>query len=124
MLGGLRYNKFALLEMIGRKAMSPPEQLQGSSFYQFIKEEGREEGRRETAAAFFRQLASKRLPGLQLGAEVEAVGDAAKLQRLSYELETIPDAESLRRKLAELAEAPQSATLRLPGLPRLAAEEN
>ncbi|MEP7341268.1 MAG: hypothetical protein ABI977_26295, partial [Acidobacteriota bacterium] len=60
MLGGLRYDRFDLLEMIGRKGMISLEQLRDSSFYQFIleegetkgialgREEGREQGREET----------------------------------------------------------------------------
>jgi predicted transposase YdaD len=114
MLGGLRYNRLDLLELVGRKSMIPLEQLRESSFYQFIldegraegREKGREEARKEALAAMadlFRLLAGKRFPGLQLGPEVEAVGDPEALRRLSHELDALPDAEALRRRLAELA---------------------
>jgi predicted transposase YdaD len=112
MLGSLRYNRLDLLELVGRKSMIPLEQLRESSFYQFIldegREEGREEGRKEAMAAMadmFRLLAGKRFPGLQLGPEVEAVGNPEALRRLSYELDAVPDPETLRRRLAELAAA-------------------
>ncbi len=98
--------------------MMPLERLRESSFYQLIlnegREEGREEGRKEERriallreADIFRLLADKRFPGIQLGAEVEAVGDPDKLHHLCRELDEIPDAETLRRKLAELAEEKQ-----------------
>lgn len=102
------------------------EQLRDSSFYQFILEEGqekglvlglekglkegREEGREEaiksmlaTTADYFRLVADKRFPGIQLGHEVEAVGDPAALLRLCGEMDSIADAETLRRQLAEAA---------------------
>ena len=44
LLGGLRYNKEDLLELIGRESMIPLEQLKESSFYQYIVEEGLKQG--------------------------------------------------------------------------------
>lgn len=44
LLGGLRYNKSDLLELITRETMIPIEQLRESSFYQYIVEEGMKEG--------------------------------------------------------------------------------
>lgn len=125
MLGGLRYNRAELLEMVWRRSMIPIEQLRESSFYQFILDEGREEGRKEgraegreegreeglvALAEVFRMLAAKRFPGLQLGSEVEAVGDLDALHQLCYELEQIPDPAALQQRLLELAAArhPQS----------------
>jgi hypothetical protein len=112
MLGGLRYDRFDLLEMIGRKGMISLEQLRDSSFYQFILEEGEAKGREEvlksmlaTTADYFRLVADKRFPGIQLGQEVEAVGDPAALLHLCGEMDSIADAEALRRKLAEAANA-------------------
>ncbi|MGH9842963.1 MAG: hypothetical protein ACREEM_29855 [Blastocatellia bacterium] len=102
-LGGLRYNRLDLLELIGGEAMIPLEQLRESSFYQFILDEGR----LEEAAHFFRRLASNRFPGLQLGPEVEAVGMPDLLERLAGELNEIPDSETLRRKLAALVKDSQ-----------------
>jgi len=110
MLGGLRYNRFELLELIGGVSMMPIERLRESSFYQFILEEGREEERKVTLARIadlLRLLADKRFPGIQLGAEVEAVGDPDKLHRLCHELDEIPDPETLRGRLIEMA--PQSS---------------
>ena len=122
MLGGLRYDRFDPLEMIGRKGMISLEQLRHSSFYQFILEEGQEkglalgrekgleEGREEaiksmlaTTADYFRLVADKRFPGIQLGPEVEAVGDPAALIRLCAEMDAIANVETLRRRLAEAA---------------------
>jgi predicted transposase YdaD len=102
MLGGLRYNRLDLLELVGRKGMIPLEQLRESSFYQFILDEGRKEGLAATAD-MFRLLAGKRFPGIELGPEVEAVGDPEALRGLSHELDAMPDPDALRRRLAELA---------------------
>ena len=46
-VGGLRYNREDLLDLIGRKGMIPLDQLKESSFYQLIIEEGLEEGRKK-----------------------------------------------------------------------------
>jgi predicted transposase YdaD len=104
MLGTLRYNRLDLLELIGRIGMIPLEQLRKhSSFYQFILEEGREEGRREAINQIFRQLVANRFPDLQLGAEVEAVSDLKQLEQLVCELNEIPDPETLRLRLVALS---------------------
>lgn len=74
MLGTLRYNRYDLLELIGARGMIPLKQFRKHSpFYQFNLEEGREEGRRQAITEFFRQLAARRFPSLQLGAEVETI---------------------------------------------------
>ena len=44
LLGGLRYNREDILELVGRESMIPIEQLRESSFYQYIIEEGLREG--------------------------------------------------------------------------------
>ncbi len=107
MLAGLRYNREDIGEMTGGStSMMPIERLRESSFYQLILEEGREEERKVALARgadIFRLLADKRFPGIQLGAEVEAVGDPDKLHRLCHELDEIPDPEALRRRLIEMA---------------------
>lgn len=115
MLAGLRYNRDDLDEIVGGQTpMMPLERLRESSFYQLILNEGRKEGREEgreeerkdalaREADIFRLLADKRFPGIQLGAEVEAVNDPDKLHRLCHELDEIPDPEALRRRLTELA---------------------
>lgn len=120
LLGGLRYNKRDLLELLKGVPMMPIERLRESSFYQLILEEGREEGveigrEKERKAALLREadtlrlLADKRFPGIQLGPEVEAVGDPDKLHRLCHELDEIPDPEMLRRRLIEMATASPSS---------------
>ncbi|MGH9851585.1 MAG: hypothetical protein ACREBD_17260, partial [Blastocatellia bacterium] len=117
MLGGLRYNDNDLLKLlVGGTSMMPIERLRESSFYQSILREGREEGREEERkAALLREadtlrlLAGKRFPGIQLGDEVEAVGDPDKLHRLCREIDEIPDPETLRRRLAEMAQSPLSS---------------
>ena len=111
MLGGLRYNRYELLELVGRTDMIPLEQLKRSDFYQYILDEGREEGREEgleAVADLFRLFAGYRFPGIQLGAEVEAVGDIKLLQQLCHELDQIPTPAALRQRLAELASARQT----------------
>jgi predicted transposase YdaD len=63
-LGGLRYNRDKLIDLIWRESMIPIEQLRESSFYQYILEEGREEGLqrrlREGEVALLRRLLEHR----------------------------------------------------------------
>jgi hypothetical protein len=101
MLGGLRYNRVDLLELIGGKSMIPLEQLKESSFYQFILDEGRLEDARE----MLRMLAAKRFPGLKLGEELDRIHDLAALRRLGLEVSDLPDAETLKRRIDELVQA-------------------
>ncbi len=112
MLGGLRYNRVDLMELIGRKSMITLEQLKESSFYQFVVEEGRDEGRQEgglkTARKMLRMLAAKRFPGLKLGEEVDRIHDLDALERLGLEVSDLPDAEALKRRIAELVKAEET----------------
>lgn len=101
MLGGLRYNRVDLLELIGGKSMIPLEQLKESSFYQFVAEEGRLEDARE----MLRMLAAKRFPGLKLGEELDRIHDLDALRRLGLEVSDLPDAETLKRRIDELVQA-------------------
>lgn len=100
--------------------MIPLEQLRESSFYQFILDEGREEGieegiekerhkQLEVTANILRHLIAKRFAGLQLGDDLDAIGDLDILQRLVVELDDIHDPDTLRRRLAELAAMTQSS---------------
>jgi predicted transposase YdaD len=50
MLGGLRYNREDLLEMIVERGMIPIQKFKDSSFYQMILDEGKEEGRKKGIA--------------------------------------------------------------------------
>lgn len=109
MLGGLRYNRVDLLELIGRKGMIPLEQLKESSFYQFVMDEGRaegrDEGRLEDAREMLRMLAAKRFPGLELGEELDRIHDLDAIRRLGLEVSDLPDVETLKRRIAELVKA-------------------
>ncbi|MGH9837662.1 MAG: hypothetical protein ACREEM_02635 [Blastocatellia bacterium] len=101
MLGGLRYNRVDLLELIGRKSMITLEQLRESSFYQFVEEEGELKNAREMLL----MLAAKRFPDLKLSEEVDRIRDLEALKRLGLEVSDLPDAETLKRRIAELAQA-------------------
>jgi predicted transposase YdaD len=101
MLGGLRYNRIDLLELIGRKSMITLEQLKESSFYQFIAEE---EGLK-VARDILQMQAAKRFPGFELGEQAERIRDLEALKRLGLEVSDLPDAETLRRRIAELVQA-------------------
>jgi hypothetical protein len=101
MLGGLRYNRVDLLELIGGKSMIPLEQLKESSWYQFVAEEGGLKSTRE----MLRMLAAKRFPGLKLGEELDRIHDLSALQRLCLEVSDLPDSETLKRRIDELVQA-------------------
>jgi hypothetical protein len=101
MLGGLRYNRVDLLELIGGKSMIPLEQLKESSWYQFVEEEGE----LKNARTMLQMLAAKRFPGLKLGEELDRVHDLAALRRLGLEVSDLPDAETLKRRIDELVQA-------------------
>jgi hypothetical protein len=101
MLGGLRYNRIDLLELIGRKSMITLEQLKESSFYQFILEEGELKSTRE----MLRMLAAKRFSGLKLGEEVDQIHNLNALQRLCLEVSDLPDAETLKQQIDDLVQA-------------------
>lgn len=127
MLGGLRYNRADLLDLIGRRNMIPLEQLKQSSFYQFILEEGlkegreegrkkgweegREEGREEGELKGVREilalLATSRFPGADFAAELDLIDDLEGLKKLSLELNSLPDPETLRERLRTLASGAQ-----------------
>jgi len=76
--------------------------LKETPFYQFIREEGFEEGERRKLIEMFRKFAVKRFPGLELGAEPEQVCDVEALKQLCLNLDQIPDEATLRARLAEL----------------------
>jgi hypothetical protein len=100
-LGGLRYNREVLLDLIGRKSMIPIEQLKESSFYQYIAEIEQ----REALAKMLRLLIAKRFPGLNVAAEIERIHNAAVLQQLCVEMIDMPDAATLQKRLAEATES-------------------
>jgi predicted transposase YdaD len=112
-LGGLRYNREDLLDLIGRKGMIPLDQLRESSFYQLIAEEGLKEGREqglqqgkaEEAAEILRLLIAKRFPKLDVASEIGRIRDVTFLQQLCLEVVDLPDAAALQRRLAEILES-------------------
>jgi hypothetical protein len=75
MLGGLRYNRVDLLELIGRKSM------------------------------ITRTLAAKRFPGFKLGEELDRIHNLDALQRLGLEVSDLSGAETLKRRVDELVQA-------------------
>jgi predicted transposase YdaD len=110
-LGGLRYNRDEIFDLLGRITMVPLEQLRESSVYQFIleeglekgREEGREEGRTEATVSLLRRLAAKRFPGLELGPELDRVRDLDALEQLCVDLDRFADAEALQQRIAALS---------------------
>ena len=87
------------------------EQIQESSFVQFVLEKGRVKGRAETEAEeraktfleLIRELAAKRFPGLVLGQELDSIRDVEVLHQLCLQVDEFADADSLQRRVRELA---------------------
>lgn len=85
------------------------EQIQESSFVQFVLEKGREKGRAEaeerakTFLELIRELAAKRFPGLVLGQELDSIRDVEVLPQLCLQVDEFADADSLQRRVRELA---------------------
>ncbi len=121
-VGGLRYDREDLLDLIGRKGMIPLDQLKESSFYQFIVEEGLQEGRKkgleeglkegltqgltqgraQGVAETLSKLVAKRFPNLNVTEEIDGIHDVNTLQELCLEVADLPDAEALRARLSEV----------------------
>jgi predicted transposase YdaD len=78
LLGGLRYDKIELLDLIGRESMIPLEQLKESSIYQYIKGEGFKEGIQQEAMTLLRRQLERRFGALPAWAEqkIEAADQA------------------------------------------------
>lgn len=102
-MGGLRYNRENLFDLIGRLTMIPIQALRESSVYQFILEEGREEGERKTLAEVLQLMAQNRFPGIQVGEELARIHDAEALKDLCVNLYALPDEAALRAQLRTLA---------------------
>ena len=116
-VGGLRYNREDLLDLIGRKGMIPLDQFKESSIYQLIVEEGLEEGhkkgleeglkeglregRAQGVAETLSKLISKRFPNLNVAAEILGIHDVNTLQDLCLDVADFQDAEALRTRLNE-----------------------
>lgn len=91
--------------------MIPIQALRESSVYQFILEEGREEGiqigreegKRETLTEMLQRLAQQRFPGIELGEELQRIHELAALEDLCLKLDSLPDEAALRAQLKALA---------------------
>ena len=93
--------------------MIPLDQLKESSFYQFIVEEGLEEGRKkgleegrqeglqEGVADTLSKLIAKRFPDLNVTSEIDRIHDVNTLQELCLEVADLSNADALRARLAE-----------------------
>ncbi len=112
MLGGLRYKRIDLLEMLGRMNMVlPMEVLKESEMYKLIIEEGleqgleqgREEGRRASLIDLLQRMAGRKFPGLALDAEIESLRDLGALEQLCLDFEQFADAAALRQQIAAIA---------------------
>ncbi|NOT59139.1 MAG: hypothetical protein HOP19_02820 [Acidobacteria bacterium] len=102
-MGGLRYNRENLFDLVGRLTMIPIQALRESSVYQFILEEGREEGERKRLTNVLRRLTQKHFPGVELTEEIEHVHDLTALEDLCVNLSTLPDEVALHTQLKALA---------------------
>jgi len=113
-LGGLRYNKNDLAEMLGRvSAMLTNEQLEESSYYQMILEKGMEKGiekgiekgmqtgRLEEARRVLRRLLALRFPGLETLPELDAVASPERIESLLEAIVTAGDAEAARAAIRQ-----------------------
>ncbi|MBI3654355.1 MAG: hypothetical protein HY231_25285 [Acidobacteria bacterium] len=114
MLGGLRYNRADLLEMILEKGMIPLKEFKESSFYQMVLDEGREEGReagREEGREAGREagltktlllLVAHKFPALDVKAKIESINDAALLEKLYKQALEAKDADTFLKRLARI----------------------
>ncbi len=135
-LGGLRYNRLELLELLGSTNMLTYEHVKDSSTLRYFtrqarkearlkgqaeglakglakgREEGREEGLAAGAALAANMLTiavQQRFPRLELGDQIKQIHDPETLQALFIELHTSKSAKAFLQRLAELA-ATQSTT--------------
>lgn len=108
MLAGLRYNRTDIYDILGRLTMIPIHALRESSMYQFILDEGREDGEQSAVTKLLQCFAAKRFPGLEIGEDVNWVEDIAAPEQLCLEINELPNAEALRTRLLELAVSKQA----------------
>lgn len=118
-LGGLRYNRLELLELLGSTNMLTYEHVKDSSTLRYFTRQARKEarlkgqaeglakGRAEGAVVAATTLltiaAQQRFPRLVLGDQIQQIHDADVLQTLFIELHTIKSAKAFLQRLAELA---------------------
>ncbi|HEX4948930.1 MAG TPA: hypothetical protein VFZ34_19790 [Blastocatellia bacterium] len=109
-LGGLRYNKLAILELVKEKIMISLHDLKDSSFYQMILEEGLEEGQQqgrqqgiEALEHALRSLANNRFPGIELAPELDDIDNLGKMTLLVEEILQFDSPLALNSRIKELA---------------------
>jgi predicted transposase YdaD len=107
-LGGLRYNPEALLDLLGRDRMIPLEKLKDSSFYQYFAQEARAEVQLEFAQDMLRQHIARRFPTAKVAKKIAQLHDVAALQQLCLEFSEIQDSVALRKRLDEAIKAQKS----------------
>ncbi len=102
MLGSLRYNRQDVLELLRRTTMFMHEVLRETPYYQFILDEGKEEGRDIIVEMICDQVA-KHFPSLNFKTEIEQIHDLSSLKQLYFDLDRITEIEAFRKRLTELA---------------------
>ncbi len=123
LLGGLRYNRDDILELVVRRGMIPLEQLKDSSMYEYIveeglregrrkglqegREEGREEGKFEGIAEALLIVLGKRFPDMDASKEIRAIRDVAALEKLLAEAMDISDAAVFQKRIIEVTKKPR-----------------
>jgi hypothetical protein len=105
-MGGLRYNREHLFDLIGRLTMIPIQALRESSVYQFILQEGK----REMLIDMLQRMAHNRFPGVEIKEEVERVNNLEALENLCINLHMLPDEAALHAQLEKLAANGQTFT--------------
>jgi predicted transposase YdaD len=116
MIGGLRYNRVDLLEMLGRLDMVfPMEILKQSEMYKLIEEEatekglqkglqqGLQEGRRTSLIHLLQRMVTRKFPSLSLERELSQVSSVEDLEKLCLDFGQYENEESLRQHLSALA---------------------
>jgi predicted transposase YdaD len=121
-LGGLRYNREEIVEMVVRRGMIPLEQLKASSMYEYFMEEarkdiikegrkkglqqgiqkGRREGKAEGIAEAILLFISERFPQIDASQQIKRIKDPARLRKLYAEIIKMSDAAELKKLLSRI----------------------
>ncbi len=115
-LGGLRYDREGLAELLARlRGMLTQEMLEESSYYQMVLEKGMEKGiekgiqkgiQKGTVAEAqknLRLILGVRFPGLETIAEIDLIQDARQLEQLLVEAVTASDRDRLAAAIRSAA---------------------
>ncbi len=129
-LGGLRYNRLELLELLGSTNMLTYEHVKDSSTLRYFTRQARKEarlkgqaeglakgraeglakGRAKTLADLLNIAVRERFPDVQLHDRLNLILEADDMQTLILELHRFKTANALMRRMAELLAARQPAT--------------